>query len=50
LKNAVENKLHDTSIIRNHEMLAFLRIQDGFEDFERSNFTKFDKKLIKKGK
>jgi len=42
LKKAVENNLNDTEMILNHEMLAYIRIQDGFEDFLNSNFIKYD--------
>ena len=42
IKKAVENNLNDTEIILNHEMLAYLRVQDGFEAFKNSNFTKYD--------
>ena len=40
LKKAVENKLQNIDIILTHDMLAFLRIQEGFEDFKNSNYTK----------
>ena len=42
LKKAVENNLTDTEMILNHEMLAYIRVQDGFEAFLNSNFTKYD--------
>ncbi len=43
IKKAFENNLNDKEMILNHEMLAFIRIQDGFEDFLNSNFTKYEK-------
>lgn len=43
IKKAVENNLNDKEMILNHEMLAYIRIQDGFENFSNSNFTKYDK-------
>lgn len=42
LRLAVDNKLNDVETILNHEMLAYIRIQDEFEDFLNSNFTKYD--------
>ena len=42
IKLAVANKLQDTEMILNHDMLAFLRMHEGFEDFLNSNFTKFE--------
>lgn len=42
LKLAVEYGLHDFEKILNHDMLAYLRIQDPFEDFHKSGFTKYD--------
>lgn len=48
LKKAVENKLHNLEMIFNHEMLSYLRIHEGFEDFANSHFTKFDKDLLEK--
>ena len=42
IKKAVENNLNDTDIILNHEMLAYLRVQDGFEAFMNSNFTQYE--------
>lgn len=47
LKKAVENKLHDTDMIFKHEMLSFLRIHEGFEDFANSDFTKYDEELLR---
>ncbi len=42
IKKAVENDLNDTEMILNHEMLAYLRMQDGFEAFMNSSFTKYE--------
>ena len=42
IRKAVEYKLNDIEMILNHEMLAFLRINDAFEDFLNSNFTKYE--------
>ena len=49
LKKAVEYNLQDTEIILNHEMLAYLRMQEGFDDFLHSNFTKYDKSKLSDG-
>ncbi len=43
LKKAVEFGLPDREMILNHDMLAFLRIQDMFEDFYQSGFAEYDK-------
>ncbi len=48
LKQAVANNLQNTAIIHQHDMLAYLRMQDGFEDFSRSNFTEFDASKLAK--
>lgn len=40
IMKAFENNLNDKDLILNHEMLAYLRIQDGFEDFLNTDFTK----------
>lgn len=48
LKNAVAYGLKDTEKILNHDMLAFIRIQDAFEDFLNSNFTQYDSTRISK--
>ena len=42
LRNAVKYHLNDIEMILNHEMLAYLRIQDSFEEFFDSNFTKYE--------
>jgi len=42
IKKAIENNLNDKEMILNHEMLAYLRIQEPFEEFLNSNFTKYD--------
>ena len=39
IKKAVENNLNDREMILNHEMLSYIRIQDGFEQFSESDFT-----------
>jgi Tfp pilus assembly protein PilF len=46
LKKAVENRLPNTEMILNHDMLAFLRMHEAFEDFMKSNFTEYDKSLF----
>lgn len=46
LKKAVENKLQNVEMILNHEMLAYLRMQDAFEEFLGSNFTKYDESKL----
>ncbi len=48
LKKAIEYNLQDTEMILNHDMLAFLRIQDAFEDFVNSDFKEYDPKGIEK--
>ena len=45
LKKAVENKLDNTEMILTHGMLAFLRIQDEFDDFLETSFSAFNKEL-----
>ena len=42
LKQAVAKGLPDTEIILNHDMLAFLRIHDAFEDFLNSGFKEYE--------
>ena len=42
LKKAVKYGLKDNEIILNHDMLAYLRMHDTFEDFLNSGFTKID--------
>ena len=42
LKKSVEYKLSDTDMILQHEMLAYLRIQDAFDLFLESNFTRIE--------
>jgi len=42
IKKAVELNLLDLEMILNHEMLAFLRIQESFEEFLNSNFTEYE--------
>jgi hypothetical protein len=46
LKKAVENRLPNTEMILNHDMLAFLRMHEAFEGFMKSNFTEYDKSLF----
>lgn len=46
LKNAVKYNLQNIEMILNHEMLAFLRMEEEFEGFLNSNFTKFDPKKL----
>ncbi len=48
IKSAVANRLTNTEEILNHDMLAYLRMNPAFEGFFKSNFTKYDKKLIQK--
>lgn len=47
LKNAVAANLQDTETILNHDMLAWLRLQEAFEGFLDSNFTEYDENLLK---
>lgn len=42
LQKAVEYGLPDTEMILNHDMLAFLRLQEAFEEFLNSGFTKYE--------
>jgi hypothetical protein len=42
LKKAVEYGLPDQEMILNHDMLAFLRMQEAFEDFLNSGFKEYD--------
>lgn len=44
--NAVAANLQDTESILNHDMLAWLRLQDAFEGFLDSNFTEYDEELL----
>ncbi len=46
IKTAVAKGLQDKEMILNHDMLAFLRIQDAFEDFLASGFINYDKNLL----
>lgn len=41
IKKAVAYNLNDKEMILNHEMLAYLRLQDGFEDFLNSDFQTY---------
>jgi len=43
LRLAVEKGLQNTDIILTHDMLAWVRMSEGFEGFLGSNFRKFDK-------
>lgn len=42
LRRAVELGWPDTNAILTHDMLAFLRLQPAFEDFQQSGFREFD--------
>ena len=42
LKKAVENGLQDNEMILNHDMLAFLRMHDAFENFLNSGFSVYE--------
>ncbi len=42
IKLAIENDLNDKELILNHELLAFIRMQDGFEVFMDANFSNYD--------
>lgn len=48
LKKATEYGFTDKQSILNHDMLAFLRLNEAFEDFLESGFTKYDKALFEK--
>ena len=47
LKNAVAYKLQNLETILDHEMLAYLRMQEAFEGFIDSNFTEYDPDKLK---
>lgn len=42
LRLAVKHHLKDTEMILNHDMLAYMRIQEPFVDFVNTGFTKYD--------
>jgi len=46
LKLAVKHKLINYKLISEHDMLSYLRIQEGFEDFKNSRFQKYDKSKL----
>ena len=46
LKKAIENKLQNTEMILEHEMLAYLRMHDEFEPFLNSNFSEYDESKL----
>lgn len=39
---ARQKNLSDLTVFEKHDMLAFLRIQEAFEDFKSSDYTKYD--------
>lgn len=47
LKKAVANRLQNTEMILDHEMLAYLRMHDEFEPFLNSNFMEYDESKLK---
>ena len=47
LKKAAANNLQDQEMIFNHDMLAYVRMHDAFEDFANSGFVKYDEELFK---
>lgn len=49
LRKAKELGLKDDDTILKHDMLAYLRIQDAFEDFLNSGFTAYDPALLDNG-
>ena len=48
IRLAVDNQLNDREMILHHEMLAFVRIQDGFKAFLESDFTEYDDRIFEK--
>ena len=46
LKMAVKYHLHDREAILNEDMLAYLRLNEEFENFLSSNFSEFDVKKL----
>ena len=46
LRLAVAHKYNNHDMILEHDMLSFIRTHDGFEDFKKSKFTKYDKSLL----
>ncbi len=43
IRKAIKNKLANHDMILENEMLAYLRTQKEFEDFKKSNYTKYAK-------
>ncbi len=48
LQKAITNKLNHRDMILTHDMLAYLRMHDAFEDFQHSNYTIIDKSKFEK--
>ena len=48
IKKAKQNGLQDQETILNHDMLAFLRMHEAFEDFLNSGFTEYEIKRLEK--
>ncbi len=46
LKKAVQNKLDNSDIILEHDMLAYLRLHPAFEKFKESGFLEYDQGLL----
>lgn len=46
LKNAKKHGFNDENAILNHDMLAYLRLNDAFEAFVESGFKKYDKATV----
>ncbi len=46
LRLAVAHKYNNHDAILEHDMLSFIRTHNGFEDFKKSKFTKYDKSLF----
>lgn len=50
LKKTVQYHLQDIEMILNHDMLAFLRMEEPFEDFVNSNFKDYDESKLSSGR
>lgn len=46
LRQAVEKGLKNTDAILTHDMLAWVRMNEGFEGFLESGFTSFDRRVV----
>jgi hypothetical protein len=49
LRLSVKYHLRDKDMILSHDMLAFIRMNEAFEDFVESDFLEYDEEAVKKG-